>query len=138
MSKTNNNFIPLEFDKAKMTKVLDSTYSAMTDQYKNSAVKGMAQSIEKGKKTLMAKALGNYEEYLDILNSDKMVLEMTAINSLEKIECLFILNRREEALKFAKQVWSKGKLRQPIDNPLYEISNGYYYAIQNIAKGTCD
>jgi tetratricopeptide (TPR) repeat protein len=138
MSKTNNNFIPLEFDKAKMAKELDSSYSAMTDQYKNSAVKGMAKSIEDGKKTLMAKALGNYEEYLTNLNSNKILLDMSAIHAIDKIECLFILNRREEAIKFAKQVWSKGKLMKPMDNPLYEISNGYYYAIENIAKGTCD
>lgn len=138
MSKTNNYFIPLDFDKVRMAKVLDSSYTAMTDQYKNSAVKGMEKSLEDGKKTLMAKSLGNYEEYLVILESNKMLLEMSAIHAIDKIECLFILNRREEAIKFAKQVWSKGKLMKPIDNPIYELTNGFYYAIKNIAKGDCD
>ena len=142
MSKTNNNFIPLEFDKAKRTIVIDSIYSAAFDKYKNSANKEVAKIMEEQKKSGRAKSLGNYEEYLAILNSNQMYLETSAALALDKIECLFILNRREEAIKFAKQVWSKGKLLKPdsreSSNVYIEISNAYYYAIQNIAKGDCD
>jgi tetratricopeptide (TPR) repeat protein len=142
MSKTNNNFIPLEFDKVKMTKVIDSISSAIYDQYKNSANKELAKIMEDQKKSGRAKSLGNYEEYLAILNSNQMYLETSAALALDKIECLFILNRREEAIKFAKQVWSKGKILKPdsrvSSNVYIEMTNGFYYAIQNIAKGTCD
>ena len=75
------------------------------------------------------------------MNSTKNI-EISAAAVLDKIECLFILNRRVEALKFAKQVWSKGKLRKPdareSSNGYIEMINGFYYAIENIAKGTCD
>jgi hypothetical protein len=140
MSETNNNFIPLNFDKAQMAKLLDSTKTASMETYNNSnyKTKAMDKTMEDLWKSSMAKSLGNYEDYLVALNSNKMLLEMSTIHALDKIECLFILNRREEAIKFAKQVWSKGTLAKPIDNPLLEMSNGYYYAIQKIANGGCN
>ena len=136
ISNTNNNFTNVESDKVKIAHLLDSIHIVSLAKYKN--VKGMESKLEDIHKSGKAKALGNIEEYLDILNSNKMLLGASAMNSLDKIECLFILNRREEAIKFAKQVWSKGKLMKPMDNPLFEMSNGAYYAIESIAKGTCD
>lgn len=139
MSTTNNNFIPQDFNqeqKERMKKTLDSTYLVLNKQYEN--VKGMKDQMENLQKEQLAKSLGEYQTYLEMLESKKAVLNMSPILSLEKIECLFILNRKEEAIKYAQKVFSKGKLTKPMDETLYpgsKLTNGYYYAIENIAKG---
>jgi hypothetical protein len=137
ISQTNNNFIAKDFDKAKVTKTLDSTYVELDKQYKN--LKGMSKMLEDQKKKDMAKNLGDVKQYLDLLNENLPVLEMSALFSIDKIECLFILNRKEEAIAFAKKIFLKGKLILNKDlKPETEFLNDYYYAIENIANGPCD
>lgn len=140
VSPTNNNFIPPNFDKAQMAKMLDSLNAASIETYKTNKI--MLKVLNDQRKLSQPKALGNYEEYLAVLNSNSMLLNnMSALHALDKIECLFILNRRAEAIKFAKQVWAKGKLMKPMDevvNPFYKMTNSYYYAIENMANGSCD
>jgi tetratricopeptide (TPR) repeat protein len=140
MSPTNNNFVPQDFNqqqKENMKRMLDSTYLVINKQYEN--VKGMKGIMADTQKEQMAKSLGEYEAYLNILDSKKMLLSMSTIHSLDKIECLFILNRKEEAIKYAEKVISKGKLMKPQDesiNPNSKLTNDYYFAIENISKGT--
>lgn len=137
ISKTDNNFISKYFNKEKITKSLDSVYDGLEKQYKEA--KAVLKSMEDMKKMEMAKNLGNVEEYLDILNDKQLLLEMSAMHSMDKIECLFILNRKEEAVKFAKKVFSKGKYRLNKDVKLeYEFGEDYYYAVENIANGSCN
>jgi hypothetical protein len=140
MSPTNNNFVPQDFNqqqKENMKRMLDSTYLVINKQYEN--VKGMKGIMADTQKEQMAKSLGEYEAYLNILDAKKMLLSMSTIHSLDKIECLFILNRKEEAIKYAEKVISKGKLMKPQDesiNPNSKLTNDYYFAIENISKGT--
>lgn len=135
-SRTNNSFIPINFDKEKTEKTLDSTYTALGKQY--SGNKMMDDILEKQKKEQKAKFLGNYEEYLKILDSQKMLLEMSPIHAFDKIEILFILGKRKEAIEFAKKVYKKGKLMKGSEvDPNSKYGNAYYYGIENIANGSC-
>lgn len=107
ISLTNNNFAPADLDYDHQKKVLDSIY--IGQDY--SALPAVAKkSMENSKKQVYAKSLGEVENYLNLLDEDKMLLSMSPIHALDKIECLYILNRDAEAIKFAKAIIKKGKL----------------------------
>lgn len=131
-TKTNNTFIAADFDKERMTRTLDSTYNSIPE-YAN-ATGFMKKMLDKSRKKEYAKALGNVDEYLAELNDDKTVTEMVSITSLDKIECLFILEKDAEAVKFAKKIVSAGKIVPLPDNP---ICNDALIGIQTIAQGQC-
>lgn len=123
----NNNFISPETDKEQVRKEIDSSFTATMEQYKN--VKGMEKQMKKSQKMLEAKMLGNIKEYSDILDDTSMHTSMTA---MDRIECLFILGKKEEALKFAKKIKSKLIV---MDTP---ITNNCAAAIDNIIAGSCN
>lgn len=136
ISRTNNSFIPKQFDRAKQERYLDSLYEALNEQY--SANKAMAGILEKQKREQKAKFLGDFEEYLKVLESQKMLLEMSPIHAFDYVEILFILGRGEDAVSFAQKTVQKGKLMKSNEaDPNSRFSNTYYYGLQNIAGGNC-
>ena len=82
--------------------------------------------------------LGNIEEYLDALNDDNFNTESSAIYALDKIECLFLLNKKEEAIKFAQKIDGKLKIEDVSINVAAEYTNRPLRAIQNISRGGCN
>ena len=131
-TRTNNTFIPADFDKEKMRKSLDSIYNAIPE-YQN-ATGIVKKMLETSKRKEYAKNLGEIENYLKELDNDKTVTEMVSITSLDKIECLFILEKDADAIKFAKKIASAGKIVPLPDNP---ICNDALIGIQTIAQGNC-
>jgi hypothetical protein len=64
---------------------------------------------------------------------------MSPSHALNKIECLVILNRKDEAIKFAKKVVSKGKMQlMHGDDDYIKINNNWIIGVNNIAKGPCN
>jgi tetratricopeptide (TPR) repeat protein len=125
-SKTNNNFLSLNIDKVKMGRMLDSISNVNSEKYKN--VKGMNKTMEKFSKKHKAKTLGNIEDYLELLNDEMFYGSPEAV---DKIECLIILGRKEEAFKFAKKI--KSKLLK-IDPKLMHVSDACF---ENFYSGAC-
>jgi tetratricopeptide (TPR) repeat protein len=136
MSRTNNSFISSDFDREKMDQYFDSLYVALGEQY--SANKAMEGILAKQKREQKAKFLGDFEEYLRILESQKMLLEMSPIHAFDYVELLFILGKKDEAVSFAKKVVQKGKLMKSNElDPNSRFSNAYYYGLKNIAESNC-
>jgi tetratricopeptide (TPR) repeat protein len=136
-STTNNSFVPRMYDKVKIKASIDSIYENLPS-YKNAS--GMTKNImDKTKLKQIAKDCGNYSEYLDLLDNEPLLLEMSPSHALNKIECLVILNRKDEAIKFAKKVVSKGKMQlMHGDDDYIKINNNWIIGVNNIAKGPCN
>lgn len=127
LSKTNNNFIPLTFNKEEKTKELDSI--------KKSNENKISQGYEfyyKSSEYLSyrEKSLGNYNEYLKFLEKNKST-KLNPDEVLNKIEILFILNRKNEAIEYAKKIYDKGKFMKS------DFKYEYRQIIENIATGNC-
>ena len=138
-SKANNNFaIPFldKEQKEQMVKSHDSSTIALSKQYKN--IKGFEKTFKIIQKGSLSKMLGNIEEYLDALNDDNFNTESSAIYALDKIECLFLLNKKEEAIKFAQKIDGKLKIEDVSINVAAEYTNRPLRTIQNISRGGCN
>lgn len=136
-STSNNSFVPKVYDKVKIKAAIDSIYESLPS-YKNAT--GMTKNIlDKTKFKQIAKDCGNYSEYLDLLDNEPQLLEMSPSHALNKIECLVILNRKDEAIKFAKKIVSKGKM-QPMqgEEDYKKIHNNWISGVNNIANGPCN
>jgi len=99
-NRTNNNFIALDFDKEKTTAMLDSIYAPM--QANTTGL--MKKFIKIGCDIASAKLLGNYEEYLKLIDKNKSYSKLFANYALDKIECLVILGKKKEAHDFAVKI----------------------------------
>lgn len=133
-SKTNNNFVVLNVDKEQMIKTHDSLTIALTKQYKN--IKGFEKTLKIIMKASLSKSLGNIEELLEALNQ-KNETELSSIDALDKIECLLLLNKKEEAIKFAQKIEGKYKM-EDASNDFAEQTNRPLRTIQNISRGGCN
>ncbi|WP_395633003.1 tetratricopeptide repeat protein [Flavobacterium sp.] len=139
VSRSNNSFIEKNFDKMTVVKKIESIYLDLAKKHPTLDLN--SPIIVESKKKSISKLSGEYEEYLKILDSNKMLLEMSPIDAYDKFECLFILGKKEEALSFVKKVFSKGKFLKPTDeniDPNAKFSNVYYYAIKNLAINGCE
>ena len=130
-TKANNNFIPLDFNRENMTRVVDSINADI--------IKNAQENVKKIYETSMplsrAQSLGNFEEYLSLLNKviGTTVTLTTPPNFLfDKIECLIILGKKKEAHDFAKKIVALLK-KDTVHKTQYDlIPEGI--AIQNFAK----
>jgi tetratricopeptide (TPR) repeat protein len=143
ISRSNNTFIPPDFNKEKMKKTLDSVYASIEGKYEVKGVgsKMVNKMMVQQQKENMAKSLGEFEEYLRLLEENKQMLEISATHIMDKVEVLFILNRKAEAIEFAKKAFGSGKLmKHPVDesNPYTRFMNMDYYKVENIVKYGCN
>ena len=113
---------------------MDSLYTSLEPQYEKLKMLGTLKNM---KKEFFAKTNGEIEQVLDVLNDNQMLLEMSSIKAYEKIECLFILNRKEEAITFAKKILKKNKFMD-FSTPGNKVVDLDLIAIKNIANGSCD
>lgn len=131
-TKTNNTFIAANFNRDEMIQTLDSTYNSIAEYRTATGI--MKKMLDNSRRQQTAKALGEVENYLKELNEDKNISENVSIMALDKMECLFILEKDEEAIKFAKKIVSAGKIVPLQDNP---VCNDALEGIRTIAKGEC-
>ena len=135
ISKTNNSFVINDVElRNKTIKQMDSLYKSLEPQYEKLKISGTLKNM---KKEFFAKTNGEIEKVLEVLNDNQMLLEMSSIKAFEKIECLFILNRKDEAVTFAKKILKKNKFMD-FSTPGNKVEDLDLIAIKNIANGSCD
>ncbi|CAM4356442.1 hypothetical protein SAMN06265348_11329 [Pedobacter westerhofensis] len=132
-SATNNTFIPSDFDKEKTAAFLDTVYCSIPEY--RSATGGTKKILEASRAKEYARSLGNIEEYLHLLENSNLPGPLISFEVLDRIECLFILKRADEAIDYAKKVTATGdlKIQNVNDGAHINYANRCIKTIYNIA-----
>jgi len=133
-SPTNNNFIPFNFDKEKMTSFLDNIYQSIP-AYRSAAEEAKSGLLSSRRKEY-ARSLGDIEQYLHLLDEGRNITNAVSFEVLDKIECLFILERPSDAIQYARQIVAEGRLKFEYSSCCAHLNyaNKSLKAIFNIAR----
>jgi len=133
-STTNNNFIPFNFDKEKMSSFLDNIYQSIPAY--RSAAEDVKSGLLSSRRKEYARSLGEIEQYLRLLDEGRNITNAVSFEVLDKIECLFILERPSDAINYARQIVAEGRLKFEDSSCCAHLNyaNKSLKAILNIAR----